>query len=53
VGHVSPPIVRVKYVGKDATVPTYRLQRRKRGHGSESHAIPSVIQCALYLSQPR
>jgi hypothetical protein len=27
------------------------MKRRKRACGCESHAIPSVIQCAVYLSQ--
>jgi len=53
VGHVSPPIIRVEYVVRDATEAAYRLKQRKRGHGCEPHAIPSVIQCVPYLSQPR
>ena len=49
-GHVSPPVVSVKYVRKDATVLTYRVQQRKRGHRVSLTVIQIVMRVSPVLS---
>ena len=51
-GHVSPPIVSAECGIRLVMTISHELSlRRKRGYGVSLTVIPSVIQCAVYLSQ--